>query len=320
MSGCGSDGRVELPRIRRARDFRLYAEDGTRYLDLYQNGGRAILSHRPKGLAPRVKDVISQGLWGAYPSVYPYRLERVLRGLFPAYPVIRVYADASRAADVVAAVVGERPRDQALSVAGDADPAASPPRAEWWRPFLPQRSALSSPRPSVEAGTGGAPQADASAPPVAPELPAAPAVILPVLPFPAAFAPQVVCADSHVGAALPPSEMISPVLLAGLVHAAHLLEGVLRRGDGGRSSVRRQGNAVVDPVALFEKHRPRGWRRRGPYLELLCPAERFAEVFSLFLSEGILINPVYPGPSILPQWCSAGEFSNFVKAGRMAER
>jgi 4-aminobutyrate aminotransferase-like enzyme len=30
-----------LPKVRRARGYRLYGEDGRRYLDLWQGGGRA---------------------------------------------------------------------------------------------------------------------------------------------------------------------------------------------------------------------------------------------------------------------------------------
>ena len=36
----------EVPRIRRARAFRLYDVTGRRFLDLWQAGGEAILGHR----------------------------------------------------------------------------------------------------------------------------------------------------------------------------------------------------------------------------------------------------------------------------------
>jgi hypothetical protein len=81
----------------------------------------------------------------------------------------------------------------------------------------------------------------------------------------------------------------------------------------------RDRRAVIDPGEAFDRAELSLWKRRGPYLELLCSPERFTEVFALFLEHGILINPCYPGPSILPRWCSKGEFEKFGKVSRMAD-
>ncbi len=277
MSEPGPERRHGLPEIRRARDYHLYDGNGRRYLDLHQNGGRAILSHRPKGLAKRLKGVVDQGLWGDYPSVYTRRLEAVLRVLFPAYPEVRLYATAERAV----AAAGGAVADPAL---GD-DGGAGGSRAAWWRPFLP---------------------ADSSE------------LLLPVLPFPASFAPQPVCAVRP--GLLRDSDAVSPVLLSGLVQAAHLIAAAPGGGGGGRAGAAGPvPDAAVYPITLFDERALTLWRRRGPYLQLRCSEASFSGVFSAFLDAGIIINPVFPGPSILPQWCSRGEFEKFVKVSRMAE-
>ncbi len=299
MREPGHAGWPALPEIRRARDYHLYDTHGRRYLDLYQNGGRAILSHRPKGLAKRLKGAVDQGLWGAYPSVYTRRLEMVLQKLLPAHPEVRLYATAERAV----AAAGGAVVDPALG-AGSGEEAKAPgravggPRAAWWRPFLPA--------------------ADAE-------------LLLPVLPFPASFAPQPVCAVRP--GVLPDSDVVSPVPLSGLVQAAHLVaatvaeEGAAAPGSpgavGGAAGAPDAWGPVPDaavyPITLFDERDLTLWHRRGPYLQLRCTGERFPGVFAAFLDAGIIINPDFPGPSILPQWCSRGEFEKFVKVSRMVD-
>jgi hypothetical protein len=273
-----------FPVIRRARDFHLYDERGTRYLDFYQAGGRALLSHRPPGLGRAIKDALSRGLYAAYPSREAGRLEALLSTLFPSHPEVRLYASYARAL----AAVGGSVADPALGgLATTKDGSAMGervPQAVLYRPFITDGRA-SDARPEREY-----------------------AFLLPILPFPAAFAPQPVCAvDAEALRGLGDADEISPVALAGSLQAAHLLAGP------------RPEKATVDPTASFDERELALWRRRGRYVELLCPQERFEEVFALFLEHGILINPVYPGPSILPGWCSAGEFENFVKVSRMAD-
>jgi hypothetical protein len=335
MSEPAPERRPALPEIRRARDYHLYGAHGRRYLDLYQNGGRAILSHRPKGLAKRLKGVVDQGLWGDYPSVHIRRLETVLRTLFPAYPEVRLYATAERAV----AAAGGAVADPALAARGGSEgdgrgggeaeaPRGAPhgPGAAWWRPFLPA---------DTGAGDGGVGSSHHEA--------AAPDLLLPVLPFPASFAPQPVCAVRS--GLLPDSDAVSPVLLAGLVQAAHLIAAVPSvedaavavpgapgapgaggaggaEGAGGAGGYGAAGpvpDAAVYPITLFDERGLTLWSRRGPYLQLRCGEESFSGVFSVLLDAGIIINPVFPGPSILPQWCSRGEFEKFVKASRMAD-
>ena len=49
------------------------------------------------------------------------------------------------------------------------------------------------------------------------------------------------------------------------------------------------------------------WERRGPYVSARCGACSYDAVFDRFLQAGVLLSPIYPGPSILPAFVSAGE-------------
>ena len=75
----------QLPVAKRALGFRIYGTDGRRYLDLWQDGGFALLGHRPGRLTVELKNVISKGLIAPLPSVYTRRLKRQLQKLYPSH-------------------------------------------------------------------------------------------------------------------------------------------------------------------------------------------------------------------------------------------
>ncbi|MBF9014177.1 MULTISPECIES: aminotransferase class III-fold pyridoxal phosphate-dependent enzyme [unclassified Oceanispirochaeta] len=57
-----------LPVIRRARGYHLYDASGRRILDLFQDGGRAWLGHRPDGVSLQFKNTLSRGVYAPFPS------------------------------------------------------------------------------------------------------------------------------------------------------------------------------------------------------------------------------------------------------------
>lgn len=75
-----------FPAIRRARGYRLYADDGRRYLDLYQDAGRAISGHRPQGLGRQAKSALEKLGTAGLPSHWSKRIDRLLTTHFPDYP------------------------------------------------------------------------------------------------------------------------------------------------------------------------------------------------------------------------------------------
>jgi hypothetical protein len=94
--GRVNDPAAAMPRIRRARGYRLYGLDGRRYLDLYQDGGRAILGHRGGRAVTAMKNALSEGLHSCLPSVHEARLLKALGRAFPAYRSFRLFASESR--------------------------------------------------------------------------------------------------------------------------------------------------------------------------------------------------------------------------------
>jgi hypothetical protein len=111
-----------MPTALRARDFRLYAKDGRRLVDLWQNGGAAILGHTPPSLLREIKNTASRGLYAPFPHFLEDRLRKALSRIFPGRD-FRFYA---------------APPPQLETLAGDNT-------AALWRPFLDPAAPLSVP-------------------------------------------------------------------------------------------------------------------------------------------------------------------------------
>ncbi len=93
----GNDFFEGLPPIKRCRDYHLYDYKGNRYLDLYLDGGRALMGHKPGKTMLPVKNSLEKGIWAAYPSVYTARLMKLLGKLFPDYAHRALFANGERA-------------------------------------------------------------------------------------------------------------------------------------------------------------------------------------------------------------------------------
>ncbi|AEC02406.1 hypothetical protein [Parasphaerochaeta coccoides] len=184
-----SDGYI-MPVVVRAREYYLYDRHGVRYLDFYQNNGRAILGHRPMGMQRALKSTISRGLVAEYPSVFQERLEKLIAHVIPSHPFVRVYPDERTLEDALRRMTGETalsPADPAFGSIGKGTLLA------YWRPYL---------------GSCGEESA----------------ILLPILPFPGSFTPKVVCVkDEKLAALAPPSGLCSPLLLDLLVKAVAVL-------------------------------------------------------------------------------------------------
>lgn len=272
--GEGSRRRL-LPMIRRARGYRLYDQEGRRYLDLHLAGGRALLGHRPPRTLLELKNLISRGLLSELPSVYERRLVKALALLLPDYPVVRLFSNEER----LLAVLGNVPSLRSGSVASTVEtsgrkprgrtsieePFSSPPegtRFRRWRPFCSEHA-----------------------------LPEGASALVPVLPFPGSFAPVAACVRGIADEELPPSDLVSPALLGSLTRSVYDL-------------LRFSASYREESWVRFEAP---WWRREGPYLVPVCEKGEYSEVFGRLLEGGILINPCYPGPSIVPAEYTEGE-------------
>jgi hypothetical protein len=101
-----------LPPIRRARLWRLYAEDRTagrpwRFLDFWMDGGRSLLGAKGSGIGTAAKAAIDTGLTRPFPSVREARLQRALMSRYPGYAAVRFFRDESRAIAAAAAILPE---------------------------------------------------------------------------------------------------------------------------------------------------------------------------------------------------------------------
>jgi hypothetical protein len=72
-----------VPAVLRARGFRLYTQDGRRLIDLWLNGGAAILGHTPPNLLRELKNTASRGLYAPLPHFSQGRFIKTLSKLFP---------------------------------------------------------------------------------------------------------------------------------------------------------------------------------------------------------------------------------------------
>jgi hypothetical protein len=264
----GSEFAYSMPIIARARGFRLYDLRGRRYIDLYQNNGRAILGHRPDGLTQVMKSTASKGLIAEYPSVYDGRLEKILKLMFPDYLYFRLYANRERTLEAVSQGVQAK-----VSAGSIADPAMSDVisgKTAFWRPFLPQRR--------YEQET-----------------------LLPIMPFPGSFVPDIVCIKTKaVAKRMPPSDMISPLLIDLLVKSVSQLIRQLHSTAG-------EGSEFQRLIDVFT------WDRRGPYINTRMDSVTYMELFKKALEMGILLPPGETYPIIIPREFSEGEIEGLTQ-------
>jgi hypothetical protein len=81
-----------LPSVRRARGWRLYAEDGRRFLDLWADGGRTVAGRRTGSQGRLAKELLDRGLVSDFSSFWEERLRKELSVWLPLYSEFRFYA------------------------------------------------------------------------------------------------------------------------------------------------------------------------------------------------------------------------------------
>jgi hypothetical protein len=81
----------KIPNVLRARGFRLYLSNGKRLVDLWLNGGAAILGHTPPNILRELKNTASRGLYAPFPHFAEGRYLKTLSKIFPGR-IFRLYA------------------------------------------------------------------------------------------------------------------------------------------------------------------------------------------------------------------------------------
>ncbi len=166
-----------LPAIVRAREYRLYDRRGRRYIDFYLNGGRALLGHRPPGVAQAMKGTVDRGLVAEYPSPWSGRLARLLQKRFGESLEVRIYPGVESASAAAGAHLADLSFEEGkrqcreegklpLWRPGGLEPAeeARLLDGEWGRIFLPLLPYPGRFAPAVLCLLPGAPQLQTPAP------------------------------------------------------------------------------------------------------------------------------------------------------------
>ena len=281
-----------VPQVMRARDFRLYTKDGMRLIDLWQNGGAAVLGHTPAMFLREIKNTAGRGLYAPFPHFTEQRLHKVLSMLFPDRS-FRLYAVPP--AEISFPSVYEIAYNNGVS--GDNAGRLSP---VLWRPFLDFCTQVETQRPEAAAQNTEAPAAGPA------QKPNTPALVIPVLPgiqgwrggLPFGLCVYAVLSTcEEIFSALPPTDFLPPVALAA---AARGIWDLI-------AAAPERGNIQWQHINKVIKNSP--WQRRGIYLfPRLTPGPKAWELlFRSFLDAGFLLPPLPGHPLILPGILSPGE-------------
>ena len=249
-----------VPEISRARGYRLYSRGGKRITDFYQEGGRALLGYRVPGMALSIKQTLDKGLYPPFRSRYDSRLKKSLISLAGKDVFFSVFTDLRG----LFSVTGNNIPDYFSSqISGETDTC-------FWHPFSGDliESLLERFR-----------------------------FVIPVIPFPGSFSPQILLSCSEE---LPEGDPVSPVLLSPLIKVIYRMISL----------------AETDPYAAWEEDSrilEKLWKRKGPYLIPVYRRENHEKMFITLLDKGYLISPDYNVPTILPGEISEGEKVKFLK-------
>jgi len=273
----------QIPHVLRARNFRLYIADGRRLVDLWQNGGAAVLGHTPPNLLREIKNTASRGLYAPLPHFTENRFLKALSKIFPGRG-FRIYAappwelfpgdtDLHRL-NGLARIKSEGERKGA--------------NLKLWRPYVNHQN------PFYVDDTP---------------------LLIPVLPgiqtwrvgLPMGLC--VVAAQTGTEAAeellsrLLPSDTLPPVLLAAAARGVHDLLAAPERAKPEFPRIKK---------ALRESR----WQRQGIYLTLKeGPKEgEWEALFDQFFEEGFLLPQTPAQPVILPGELSKGEEAKLAAA------
>ncbi|MDR0323368.1 MAG: hypothetical protein LBI12_02840 [Treponema sp.] len=261
----------QVPAVLRARGFRLYTKSG-RLIDLWQNGGAAVLGHTPVNMLRELKNAANRGLYAPFPHFYENRYLNALSKIFKGRS-FRLYAAPPQ--ELVDIFSEKRSHSGTAAQKHKKD-------LNIWRPFLKPDDPF-----SVDSETS---------------------LLIPVLPgihtwrngLPVGLC--IIAAKSeNLLERLPPDDILSPVLLATAARGVYDLLAAPERAKPVLPHV----NKVLQSSSFSGK----GWRREGIYLFMEKKPEsgEWAALFKKFLDAGFLLPPTPLQPVILPGELSAGE-------------
>ncbi|MDR2865454.1 MAG: hypothetical protein LBV68_07600 [Spirochaetaceae bacterium] len=266
-----------IPRIKRARAWRLYTQDNRRLVDLWQCGGKALLGHKAPHVISELKNSAEKGLCAQFGSVYELRLIKVLLCLFPG-KIFRMYQDRYSLNKTLCELSKTR-GNEGLSLENCA----------FWRPFLDEKEPFSLKTAQFETEKAALDKNN-------------PFIVL--LPFP--LVPEILVLDPSLAQVIGSSDIISPLILAGTLRAAHDLRANSERGICRFQKILRALGERGDKTSSAGPSSSL-WQRQGIYLYRKSKTCDYPALFRQFLEAGFLLPPSADQALILPGELSAGE-------------
>lgn len=309
--------KTDLPPVRRMRLWRLYAEDGRRFLDLRLLDNRGFLGAKGRFAGTRAKNGIDLGLLKEAPARHAERLRKALAAEFPRLAAFRFFRNEERARAVLSGTRGGL-YDPLIRSDGSAEGRpgadASGPRAGSAGTTYPAAG------PAAAAGTPALAvhrfflsEEDAA------RLEACPVRLIP-LPCPEPFGPAVLgFADAEAAASVPEDEL-PPVMPFTALRAWEDFRGMSVRLSGGRRARSGEGAPAYgeDLWKRADRRLSPYFERRGPYLYARCARRDWEDFRTRALEAGCVLSPEWELPSIVPGDFDDGEFKKLAEAlGRL---
>lgn len=345
-------------KVTRARGYRLYyGDEKQRALDIALGGGSCLFGHDPRGLSVQYKNNISRGLYLGGESRLHAGVSRLIKDRFPGWRSL-IYPTRAHLREELRGTLGIEltkadfhrftPEVREYSI-GDRTFTLG-----FWRPFAGASGDISSASPTASAddGTTGAaltPRSvesagDAAAGRSTSDAAAArtwrsvesagdaaagfsgPDLLLPILPQPGNFAPQILLyrpgfagEDLRVEPGLP----VSPVMLAGLKKVLELLEMAERFACfGSVARLSHQPKKHLEALgvtrqwfaeefwARYEPTQGSPWTRTGPYLQLIDPEsveDTWPRIIKYWRNAGLILPERPDYVIIIPSMLSRSE-------------
>ena len=264
-----------FPLIKRVRGYRLYTDNSEKYLDFFQEGGKAILGSKPRGFSLALKNEIEKSNFYNYPSGYFKKIAKAFSKLAgdisQKTEENQLNISYFKTEEEVSQYVSEKEgknysfcKDLSPDFAKNNSSSQDDGLVYLWFPFCG-----SSLKQYLDNFT----------------------YVVPVLPFPGDFAPVILLS---LNTSIENNYIPSPVVLSGINNIIYNLIKFLEE----------------DPYIHWREYTSmlnKIWRAKGPYLIPVYNEKNHELIFKNFLEKKILIQPCYGKMSVLPAEISEGE-------------